>query len=114
MDSLAEATVWAAGEPAPIEYDVFASVETAAHYSKEMNTYLIMFVNATSNQLTPQPIVRYVATLSDVKVKLNNVKNIKSVRSVVGTDLTWEIAGDDCLINLSKLSCYDALIVELI
>ncbi len=51
MKALAQATVWAASEPAPVTIVGFPMVEMVVHYSAVLDAYTLMLVNQTTNEL---------------------------------------------------------------
>jgi len=114
IDAIAEASVWAAAAPPPVEFDVSPTVEATAFYSPECNSYTLMLLNQTTNELHPGVVVRHVEPVHDIGVRVTELKGkVKNVVSIAGNKLEWKYDNGVCLIKIDRINEYEALIVEL-
>jgi hypothetical protein len=113
LDTLAQAVIWAAGCRPPVEADCSPNVEMATHYSPSRKAYTLLMVNKATNDISPGWVVRHVETLRDITITLPGIgPAVKNVRSLIGSNVTWKAAGDDCVVTLERLREYDAVVVE--
>jgi hypothetical protein len=113
LDSLAQAAVWAAGSPPPVETACSPTVEIATHYSPGQRVYTILMVNKTSNELGPEVVVRHVEPLRDVGVTLHELPGaVRDVRSLAGGSVRWQAGNGSCAITVECLREYEAVVVE--
>ena len=114
IDSLAEAVVWAAGVAPPVKIDVSPTVEVTTYYSEAKKAYTVMLVNGTTNQLHPQVLVRHVEPVHDTRILIYDLPgDVKSVKSVTGEEVKWEANYKSCCLDLPRVWCFEAVIVEL-
>ena len=113
LNSLAQATVWAAGVSPPVEVECAPTVEMATHFSESQQAFTVLMVNQTTNDLQPAMVVRYVETLRDVRIRLRGIGRVKEVRSLTGADPEWAQEESECEITLSRLREYEALVVQI-
>ncbi|MHB1485004.1 MAG: beta-galactosidase trimerization domain-containing protein [Saccharofermentanales bacterium] len=114
MNSLTEAAIWTAVAPPEVQVDAPPTAETAIHYSSDLNTYTIMLINKTTNELHYEMLVRYVMPITGITITVRNIgKGIKNIRSIKGNEVEWDVSGDICHVRLLNLNEYDAVIIEL-
>jgi hypothetical protein len=114
LDSLAQAAVWAAGAPPPVEVESSASMELATHFSPSRNAYTVLMVNHATNDLRPSIVVRHVEPLKDVAIRLRGVeRGVREVRCLGGAEARWEVSDGVCAITLAELREYAAVVVDL-
>lgn len=114
LNTLAEATIWAATNSPPIEVKSSPAVEVATHFSPSRNAYTILMINKTTNDLRPSIVVRHVEPVRDSEIILRKLRaGVRNVRSVTSAELNWEVIDNSCVIKIPQLKEYEGLIVEL-
>ncbi len=114
LDTLAQATLWAADSRPPVEIDCSPTVEIATHFSASAQAYTVLMVNKTTNDITPGMVVRHVVPVRELTITLPDIGNtVKEVRSLRGSAVTWHTDDGACVILLDTLREYEALVVEL-
>ncbi len=114
LNTLTEATIWAAKSNPPIEVKSSPTVEVATHFSPSRNAYTILMINKTTNDLRPGIVVRHVEPVRDSKITLRKLPaGVRNVRSVTDAELNWEATNNNCVIKIPQLKEYEGLIVEL-
>jgi len=113
LNALAEAAVWAAGQPPPVSVACSPNVEAATHYSPTRKAYVTILVNRATNDLSMGMIVRHVETMRDVALTIAGIgPTVTAVRSLAGAPVAWRSDGEACAVSLGYLRDYDVLIVE--
>jgi hypothetical protein len=117
LDSLlVRAILWAGGQP-PLEApDCPRSVEVRLFYSEERRATQILLVNLTTNPLIQMGIdpavVRYVTPHKSLRLTLRAEEEVRTVRSLIGTQVTYRQEEGMVHLELALLDLYDSIVVE--
>lgn len=114
---LVRAIVWAGG-PVPLETpDCPRSVEVRLFHSEKRRAFHVMLVNLTTNPLVfaekwSPSTVRYVTPHKGLRLALRLDAEVRSVRSLIGTEVRHKVEGGMVVLELPLLDLYDSIVVE--
>jgi len=113
---LVRSIVWAGGPPPLEASDCPRSVEVRLFHSEKRKAFHIVLVNLTTNPLAPAAgnpgVVRYITPHKGLHLALRSERSVKSVRSLIGTEVEYMEEGGMVLLELPCLDLYDSIIVE--
>ncbi|NIM94054.1 MAG: family 10 glycosylhydrolase [Anaerolineales bacterium] len=118
LDQLMIHSVLWAGDPPPLEaVDCPRSVEVRLFHNEGRSVFHMMLVNLTTNPLirpndVNPGVVRYVTPHKGLEFSLRTDKKVKSVKSLIGSDVSFQQNDDVILIQLPLLDLYDSILVE--
>jgi hypothetical protein len=117
LDALLVRSILWAGGPPPLEApDCPRSVEVRLYHSERRRAYHIVLVNLTTNPLirmgVDPAVVRYITPHKGLRLTLRLDRQLKAVRSLVGTKVRYSEEDGDVFLELPILDLYDSIVVE--
>jgi hypothetical protein len=114
---ITRAIMWAGGPP-PLETpDCPRSVEVRLFHSEKRRAFHVMLVNLTTNPLVftekyGPAVVRYVTPHKGLRLALSLDREVRAVRSLIGTEVRHEATDGTVILELPLLDLYDSIVVE--
>ena len=117
LDTLLVRSILWAGGPPPLETpDCPRSVEVRLFHSEGRRAYHILLVNLTTNPLirmgVDPAVVRYITPHKGLRLTLRLDRQVKAVRSLVGTEARYSEEDGDVFLELPILDLYGSIVVD--